>query len=109
MEPTLRSRNEKIAPVNGYSFKIGKKVENLSAVKKKTIDKKKKKRVKIIDDTLLDMLRLFTRRELCAFQLVNRRMKRVVELGDQKKQLRQRLVLPRISFSVRLFHFLPII
>jgi hypothetical protein len=105
MAPTLRQRNAKIAPVNGYSFKRGKKVENLSAVKKKTIDKKKKKLVKISDDVLFDMLRLFTRRELHAFKLVNRRMKRVVELGDQKKQLRQQFVLAKIDFSVWIFIF----
>jgi hypothetical protein len=36
--------------------------------------------------------------------LVNRRMKQVVELGDQKRQLRQRFVLHSIYFSVLIFY-----
>jgi hypothetical protein len=59
-----------------------------------------KKRVRMPDDTVLDMLRFFTRRALFSFKFVSRRMKRVVELGDQKKQLRQRLVISAIKFSV---------
>jgi hypothetical protein len=108
MAPTLRPRNAKIAPV----YALNKKDKKLSVVKK-VIDKKQKvrtktpnKRVRIFDDTILDMFRFFTRRELSSFKLVTRRMNRAVELGDQKKQLRQRFVLNEIHFSVSSFnHF----
>jgi hypothetical protein len=58
----------------------------------------KKKRVRISGDTLLEMFRFFTRLELFSFNFINKRMKRILELGDQKKQLRQRVVFPNIEF-----------
>jgi hypothetical protein len=80
----------------------------LKCTKTKTIDEKernegknlKKKRVRISDDTVLDMFRFLTRRELCSFKLVNRRMKRIVELGDRTNQLCQQFVLRSINLSV---------
>lgn len=100
MAPTLRARHGKIVPVNVCSLDnrkaIGKMNEN-------AIVMTRKKRLRISDDSLLDMFCFFKRRELCSFELVNRRMKRVVELGDQKKQLRQRIILDEIHFSVWFF------
>jgi hypothetical protein len=74
--------------------------KTITKTREKAIMKTKKRRVRLPDDTVLDMFRFFTRRELCSFKLVTRRMKRVVELGDHKKQLRQRFVLRKILFSV---------
>jgi hypothetical protein len=71
---------------------------------KNSCETAKKNRVRMSDDTVLDMFRFFTRRELCSFKLVNRRMKRVIEFGDRKKQIRQRFLLHQIHFSV-CFHF----
>lgn len=66
---------------------------------------KKKKQMRISDDIMLDTLRFFNRPELCSFKFINRRMKRVIELGDRKKQLRQRFVLHKLHLSVNFLIF----
>jgi hypothetical protein len=107
MMPSLRRRKSNAAPVGDYSLGGNKKDKKLFIMKKTIVKKKeaiiingKKQRLRICDDALLDMFRFFKRQELCSFMLVNRRMKRVVELGDQKKQLRQRFVFCEIVFLV---------
>jgi hypothetical protein len=75
-------------------------VKTIVKKKEKVNIKAKKKCVRISDDIILEMIRFFKRRELWSLKLVNRRMKRVVELGDRKKQLRQRFVFHKILFWV---------
>jgi hypothetical protein len=108
MAPTLRTRNGQIAPVNGYSLvktKFSKVKKTIGKKKENVIVKSNKKRVRIFDDTLLDMFQFFKLHKLCSFKLVNRRMKRVVELGDQKNQHRQLFDFHEIRFSVCLIYF----
>jgi hypothetical protein len=69
--------------------------------KKKVLKQQKKLHVRISNDDLLDtILPFLTRRQLFHLQFVNRRLKRLIDSGMEKNQLRQKLCLTRLKFSV---------